>query len=62
MRYQKSRKRNTCSKLTEEQVLEIKQLLKDKAMSQKDIAKKFNIGIKNLWKIKTGKSWKHIGV
>jgi hypothetical protein len=58
----KTRKRNTCSKLTEEQVLEIKQLLKDKAMSQKDIAKKFNIGIKNLWKIKTGKSWKHIGV
>lgn len=57
----KVRKRNTLSKLTEEQVIQIRKHLKDGVLSQKEIAKKFNIGVKNVWKIKTGRSWKHIG-
>lgn len=56
----KPRDRQTNSKLSESDILEIKNLLKLKTFTQKEIAKKFNISVKNLWKIKKGKSWKHL--
>lgn len=56
----KPRDRQTNSKLSEQDVLEIKRLLISKELSQKQIANKFGISYKNVWKIKTGKSWKHL--
>lgn len=51
--------RNAAAKLTENQVLNIKCLLKMK-MLMKDIAKLYNIGITQISYIKLGKSWKHV--
>lgn len=56
----KPRDRQTNSKLTEKQVLEIRNLLNKKEITQKEIAEKFNISVKNIWKIKTGKSWNNL--
>lgn len=47
------------AKLSEEQVREILTMLSQGA-KQKDIALKFKTSVKNIWKIKSGKSWKHL--
>jgi hypothetical protein len=47
------------SKLNEEQVLEIKELL-CRRVKQGDIARRFNISEPTISEIKTGKYWKHI--
>ena len=56
----RARVRQTACKLTESDVLEIKTLLRDGNLQKKEIAKKFGISDKNLWKISAGKSWTHI--
>jgi len=48
------------SKLTEEQVLEIIELLENTKMYQKDIASLFNISRSNVGAINRGKSWPHL--
>lgn len=50
---------NPISKLTEESVRKIVELLRDKK-SLEFIAKKFNVGIHTISKIKTGKNWSHL--
>ena len=55
----KARNPSSNARLTEEQVIEILTML-SKGEKQKDIALKFNTSIKNIWKIKSGKSWKHL--
>ena len=55
----KPRNPSSNAKLTEEQVIEILTML-SRGEKQKDIALKFNTSIKNIWKIKSGKSWKHL--
>jgi predicted GIY-YIG superfamily endonuclease/DNA-binding XRE family transcriptional regulator len=51
--------KNGCSKLTEEQVKEIKNLL-TKKISQDKIAKEFNVSRSAIALIDRGKSWKHV--
>mgnify|MGYP000884139099 CR=1 FL=1 len=53
---------NGNAKLTEEDVVEIKKLLKNTNMTQKDIAKLFNISSRRVRGIKSGESWKHVAV
>jgi hypothetical protein len=48
------------SKLTEKDVLEIKELLKT-TISQKEIAKRYNISTTTICDINKGRKWKHIG-
>ena len=50
---------NANSKLTEEDVREIKRMLKDKIF-MKDIAKKFNVSEGTISAINTGRAWKNI--
>lgn len=50
---------NHKAKLTENQVLEILQLLKEKT-PVKSIMQKYNVGESTIYSIKTGKSWKHL--
>lgn len=61
LKLQKRYKGNECSwsKLTEEDVIEIKQLLKQK-LFHKDIAEKFNVKRETISRISQGKNWKHI--
>lgn len=51
--------RSPKSKLTEEQVLEIRRLL-DAGVFHKDIAKKFGIGMTRISYIRNNKAWKHL--
>ena len=51
---------NHNSKLTENHVLEIRELLSEKTMKQADIAKMFNVTQGNLTCIKKRKTWRHI--
>lgn len=48
------------SKLTEQQVLEIKELLKINKLTQKEIGEKYNVSHENISNIKLGKSWVHV--
>lgn len=48
------------AKLTEDEVLQIKELIKNK-MSITDIAKKFNVSRGAIKGIKTGSTWSHVG-
>lgn len=52
--------KNGMSKLTEEDVIEIKKLLKNTNMFQKDIAKLFDISSRRVRGIKSGETWKHV--
>lgn len=52
--------RNLKSKLTEVQVLEIRELCKQNAMKKKDIAEMYNITATNVRYIELKKIWKHI--
>lgn len=47
-------------KLSSEQVIEIKEILTNKRMKQKNIAKKFNVSAGNISRISRGETWKHI--
>lgn len=49
------------AKLTEEDVKEIKIMLKN-GVSRKDIMNKFNVSYKNLSKIANNKTWKHVEI
>lgn len=51
--------RNNFSKLTEEQVKEIKYLLKDK-VKQQTIADKYNVKLRTIKAIQSGQNWNHI--
>lgn len=53
---------NPSAKLSEEQVIEIKKLLKNGKISQSEIAKIFNVSKHIISRIKTGKTWKHVEV
>lgn len=57
--YKNKTNRHTAAKLTKDQVLEIKELLKQK-IKQKDIAKKYGVSRTPISHINSGKSWKHI--
>ena len=52
--------KNGMSKLTEKDVIEIKKLLNNTDMFQKDIAKLFDISSRRIRGIKTGETWKHV--
>lgn len=49
-------------RLSEEEVREIKKLLKEGTMIQEDIAKLFGVTRRAIGKIKTGQNWKHITI
>jgi len=49
------------AKLTEEDVKEIKKLLKTRKLKQRKIAKIYNVSEKTISSIKLGKSWSHLG-
>lgn len=59
---QRTAQGRTFSKLTKEQVIKIKELLKNKVMLQKNIAKMFNIGTSQLSRIKHNHLWKHLKI
>lgn len=48
------------SKLTEKEVLEIRQIYKDELMSQNELARKYRVTQANIWFILHRKSWTHI--
>lgn len=50
-----------CSKLNEDEVVEIKILLKDGKLTQKEIGNKFNVDNVTICNINTGKTWGQIG-
>lgn len=52
---------NNFSKLTEEQVKEIKYLLKDK-IKQQTIADKYNVKLRTIKAIQSGQNWNHIKI
>ncbi len=52
---------NNFSKLTEEQVKEIKYLLKDK-IKQQTIADKYNVKLRTIKAIQSGQNWNHITI
>jgi len=55
-----SGEKNAASTLTDSQAIEIKKLLNTTNMTQVDIAKKFNVEKKVVWRIKNNISWKHL--
>lgn len=57
--YRTKTNRHTAAKLTKEQVLEIKELLKQ-GVKQEDIAKKYGVSRTPISHISSGKSWKDI--
>lgn len=57
--YKSKTNRHTAAKLTKEQVLEIKELLKQ-GVKQEDIAKKYRVSRTPISHINSGKSWKDI--
>lgn len=50
------------SRITEDQVVEIKRLLKNKALSQRIIAEMYGLCQQNVSAINTGKTWAHVSV
>lgn len=52
--------KNKSSKLTENDVVEIKKLLKDSKIPKNKIAEKFNVTPKTIYQIQKGLIWKHI--
>jgi Trp operon repressor len=52
--------KNSMSKLTEVQVLNIKKLLRDKTITQRQIAQKYNVSFANISSINKNKIWKHV--
>lgn len=50
----------TNAKLNIEQVKEIKNLLKESGMTQKEIAVKYNVAVQTICLINSGKRWSHI--
>lgn len=48
------------AKLNEQQVLEIKKLLAEKKLTQKQIGKMFGVGSRNINNINVGLSWRHV--
>lgn len=53
---------NPFSKLTEDDVIEIKLLLKENRLTQREIGSIFNVYHTTISKIKNGTSWKHVKV
>lgn len=53
-------RRKKKTKLTPEKVLEIRKLLKEKEMSQYEIASKFGVTQGNIWCISKNQIWKHL--
>lgn len=51
--------KNSISKLTEDQVKEILLMIK-KSITNKDIAKKFNVTASTIYKIKNKRAWTHV--
>lgn len=52
--------RPTNSKLSENQVREIKQLLSNSGLSQQEIVDKYQVAVQTICLINTGKRWTHI--
>lgn len=52
--------RNGLTKLSDKKVMHIKILLKDKKLTFKEIAAKFGVDATTVFKIKKGKTWKHL--
>jgi len=52
--------KNNMAKLNEDQVREIKRLLNETNLSQREIGEKFGVGQMIISNIKTGKYWSHI--
>lgn len=48
------------SKLTYEQVIEIKKLLREKKMNQKEIANIYGVAKRTISDINTGRNWKYV--
>jgi predicted transcriptional regulator len=48
------------SKLNEEKVLEIKRLLAETNLTQRQIAKRYGVSQNIVYQINTGKLWKHV--
>jgi len=59
-RYHFIGEKNGCSKLTEKQVLKIRELCKNTNLTHKEISKQFNVSESRISIIKNRKSWKHI--
>lgn len=51
---------NPSAKLTEGDVVKIKELLKNTKMTQRDIARLFGVDSRRIRAIKNGESWKHV--
>ncbi len=51
---------NTTSKLTDKQVLEIRKIYNENIMTQKELSKKYNVSIKNIYFIVNNKLWTHL--
>lgn len=58
----KEPRKSVSRKLTEDNVREIKRLLKQGELSHSQIAKKFGIASSGVTKINTGKRWSHINI
>ena len=54
--------KNQNAKLTEDDVIKIKLLLKDGELNQSEIAKLFNVNSNTISRIKTGKRWGHVNI
>lgn len=54
--------KNGNAKLTENDVIKIKRLLKYTNMTQEDIARKFNISSRRVRGIKSGETWRHVAI
>ncbi len=50
------------SKLTIENVIEIKNLLIENTITQREIAKKFNVKPTTIAEIKAGRNWKNVNI
>jgi predicted Zn-dependent protease len=50
------------AKLTEEQVVEIKMLLKEGILTQVEISKMYGVGKRVISYIKTGQTWQHVKI
>lgn len=53
---------NKSSKLVNQDIIQIKLLLKEGKLTQKEIGKKFGVNDRSISNIKTGKKWSHIGI
>lgn len=53
---------NGYAKLTETQVIQIRQLIADGKMTQREIASQFGVARRTISDIKTNKRWKHLNL